>query len=158
MRLLILLLIAFCWWLPVPANAQQLVECASVDGTLAHCPVDASGGAYLQRQHSRAACVENATWGYDRHGIWVSGGCRAEFLVGRPRQSKSAERNTAIAAAALITTALVIAAKHKHDAASVNSVVDEDTFEAGCMVARALKPAPESAGEEFKRGYATCAK
>ncbi|MFN2240619.1 MAG: DUF3011 domain-containing protein, partial [Thermoanaerobaculia bacterium] len=29
-------------------------------------------------------CVRNQTWGEDRDGIWVDGGCRAEFAVRTP--------------------------------------------------------------------------
>ncbi len=27
-------------------------------------------------------CVERRTWGWDRGGIWVNGGCRARFVLG----------------------------------------------------------------------------
>lgn len=27
-------------------------------------------------------CLEHRTWGWDRRGIWVGGGCRARFLLG----------------------------------------------------------------------------
>jgi hypothetical protein len=37
----------------------------------------------LFRQRSDAACVMGQTWGYDENGIWVSGGCRADFATGR---------------------------------------------------------------------------
>jgi len=41
------------------------------------------GGVRLRRQLSREACVEGVSWGFDRDGIWVDKGCRAEFEVGR---------------------------------------------------------------------------
>ena len=41
------------------------------------------GGVRLARQLSREACVEGVSWGFDRDGIWVDKGCRAEFEVGR---------------------------------------------------------------------------
>jgi hypothetical protein len=41
------------------------------------------GGVRLSRQLSREACVEGVSWGFDRDGIWVDQGCRAEFQVGR---------------------------------------------------------------------------
>jgi hypothetical protein len=40
------------------------------------------GGVRLHRQLSREACVEGVSWGFDRDGIWVDQGCRAEFQVG----------------------------------------------------------------------------
>lgn len=41
------------------------------------------GGVRLSRQLSREACVEGVSWGFDRDGIWVDKGCRAEFTIGR---------------------------------------------------------------------------
>jgi hypothetical protein len=40
------------------------------------------GGVRLVKQLSREACVEGVSWGFDRDGIWVDQGCRAEFSVG----------------------------------------------------------------------------
>jgi hypothetical protein len=40
------------------------------------------GGVRIHRQLSREACVEGVSWGFDRDGIWVDQGCRAEFQVG----------------------------------------------------------------------------
>jgi hypothetical protein len=40
------------------------------------------GGVRLVKQLSREACVEGVSWGFDRDGIWVDQGCRAEFEVG----------------------------------------------------------------------------
>ena len=28
------------------------------------------------------SCVERRTWGWDRRGLWVKGGCRARFVLG----------------------------------------------------------------------------
>jgi hypothetical protein len=66
----------------VPATAMRLV-CESLDGSPARCSIDASRGAGLVRQISETDCILNRTWGYDGDGIWVSGGCRAEFAVAR---------------------------------------------------------------------------
>ncbi|AIE86378.1 DUF3011 domain-containing protein [Fimbriimonas ginsengisoli] len=35
----------------------------------------------LIRRLSDAACIEGRSWGYDRNGIWVDRGCRAEFEI-----------------------------------------------------------------------------
>ena len=40
------------------------------------------GGVRLHKQLSREACVQGVSWGFDRDGIWVDQGCRAEFVVG----------------------------------------------------------------------------
>jgi hypothetical protein len=37
----------------------------------------------LSRQKSSSPCVRGDTWGTERDGIWVDGGCRAEFRVSR---------------------------------------------------------------------------
>ena len=38
-------------------------------------------GAGLIKQLSETDCVLNRNWGYDAEGIWVTGGCGAEFAV-----------------------------------------------------------------------------
>ena len=40
-----------------------------------------SGGVQLIRTLSDSACVQGRTWGWDRSGVWVDRGCRAEFSV-----------------------------------------------------------------------------
>lgn len=37
----------------------------------------------MSRQISGSACIQGQTWGYDRSGVWVDRGCRAEFFSGR---------------------------------------------------------------------------
>ncbi len=66
----------------VPPTASR-VTCESLDGGHKQCAVDTSRGVGLIRQTSDADCVLNRTWGYDRNGIWVTNGCRAEFAVAR---------------------------------------------------------------------------
>lgn len=60
-----------------------LVRCESIDGRNRHCSADTRGGVSLSRQLSRASCIQGSSWGWDNSGIWVSGGCRAEFVTGR---------------------------------------------------------------------------
>ncbi|WP_448579508.1 DUF3011 domain-containing protein [Thermaurantiacus sp.] len=67
--------------LTTPGLAQSIL-CESVRGRENYCPVNTQGGVYLQSQLSRDPCYQGETWGYDRRGIWVSGGCRAWFEVG----------------------------------------------------------------------------
>ena len=58
------------------------VRCESNDGRTRYCPADVRGGVRLTRQLSRTDCIQGRNWGYDNRGIWVSGGCRAEFITG----------------------------------------------------------------------------
>ncbi|MEA2240110.1 MAG: hypothetical protein QOC81_4834 [Thermoanaerobaculia bacterium] len=66
----------------LPPTAMKLV-CESADGQRKVCEVDASHGVGLLRQISEKDCVLNRSWGYGRDGIWVSEGCRAEFVVAK---------------------------------------------------------------------------
>jgi hypothetical protein len=58
------------------------VNCSSEDGRRKYCPVDVSGGVQLVNQRSGSPCTFGSTWGWDRRGIWVDRGCRADFAVG----------------------------------------------------------------------------
>jgi len=70
---------------PRPAAAQTLVTCESVNGRREICPVNTSGGVTLHRQLSGTNCVQGRNWNINPTVIWVSGGCRAQFLVGNSR-------------------------------------------------------------------------
>ena len=58
----------------------DIVRCESNDGRTRECPTG-GGRVMLQKQISRAPCVEGRTWGSGRNGVWVSQGCRADFRV-----------------------------------------------------------------------------
>jgi hypothetical protein len=58
------------------------VTCASDDGRRHLCRVDTSRGVQLTNQRSGSPCTQGQTWGYDRQGIWVDRGCRADFFLG----------------------------------------------------------------------------
>ncbi|MDH5833824.1 DUF3011 domain-containing protein [Luteimonas kalidii] len=60
-----------------------VVRCESDDDRTRHCRVDTRGGVSLTRQLSRTQCVQGRNWGWDNSGVWVSQGCRAEFVAGR---------------------------------------------------------------------------
>jgi hypothetical protein len=62
---------------------QSTITCNSNDMRRHYCSVDTRDGVQLVRQRSDAACIEGRTWGYDRRGIWVDRGCRADFVLGR---------------------------------------------------------------------------
>lgn len=59
------------------------VLCESKNGQRAVCPADTRMGIAVVRQVSDAPCTLNSTWGYDTEGIWVTSGCRAEFILRR---------------------------------------------------------------------------
>jgi hypothetical protein len=62
-------------------NGRQ-VTCASDDGRRHLCQVDTSRGVRMTNQRSGSPCIQGQTWGYDRRGIWVDRGCRADFYLG----------------------------------------------------------------------------
>lgn len=68
-----------------PSQALQTFVCESNGSQRTYCRADTRFGIRLLRQLSRNNCVPNRTWGSDTHGVWVSGGCRAEFAM-NPRR------------------------------------------------------------------------
>jgi hypothetical protein len=66
---------------PGPGGPGQSITCASENGRRNYCAVDTRRGVRLVRQRSDARCTQGSTWGYDRRGIWVDRGCRADFVV-----------------------------------------------------------------------------
>ncbi len=63
-------------------DRARTVRCESTGGRTVRCNVDTRGGVRLTRRLSSSACYQGRSWDYDRGGIWVSNGCRAEFQVG----------------------------------------------------------------------------
>lgn len=61
---------------------QTSLTCSSEDGSRTLCPANTRAGVRLLNQRSGADCIEGRTWGYDRRGIWVDEGCRADFALG----------------------------------------------------------------------------
>ena len=62
------------------AAAQSRIDCESRDYQYNFCTTpDGVARARLIQQRSRSACIEGRSWGWDRRGIWVSGGCDATF-------------------------------------------------------------------------------
>jgi hypothetical protein len=79
---------------PTGAAAQQeRVRCQSDDYDRTYCQADTRGGVRLVRQLSEADCVSGRTWGYDRRGIWVARGCRADFEVATRYSRDDRDRN-----------------------------------------------------------------
>jgi hypothetical protein len=62
--------------------------CRSSGPRRRYCPADVGFGAVaMLRRIGGAACQFGRTWSYDRHGVWVSHGCSAEFEIGYPRET-----------------------------------------------------------------------
>jgi hypothetical protein len=77
------LVVAALMLLPaVPLFGQAVVSCSSDDMQRHYCETDTRGGVRLVRQHSDSECRQGYSWGYDRRGIWVDHGCRADFAFG----------------------------------------------------------------------------
>lgn len=63
-----------------PPTART-ITCSSNNGQRNYCQIDTRRGVQMVRQRSDARCTQGYSWGYDRRGIWVDRGCRADFLV-----------------------------------------------------------------------------
>ena len=61
-------------------NQSNRIRCES-GGGYQECRAGNVGSVALERQISKASCVEGKTWGYTRNGVWVDRGCRADFVV-----------------------------------------------------------------------------
>jgi hypothetical protein len=60
----------------------QVVSCSSDDMHRHYCPANTRGGVRLLKKNSDSSCNRGSDWGYDKRGIWVDHGCRADFQVG----------------------------------------------------------------------------
>jgi hypothetical protein len=58
------------------------IRCESDHGRTRHCPLDTRGGVVLSRRLSSTPCIQGSNWDFDRRGVWVAAGCRAEFTTG----------------------------------------------------------------------------
>jgi hypothetical protein len=64
-----------------PRSSAQTISCSSDDGHRKYCPADTRGGVQLLKQRSESSCQQGYSWGFDRGGVWVDRGCRADFTV-----------------------------------------------------------------------------
>ena len=62
-------------------SSAQNLSCSSDDGHRHYCPADTRGGVQLLKQRSDSPCRQGYSWGFDRGGVWVDRGCRADFAV-----------------------------------------------------------------------------
>lgn len=60
-------------------DVPRQVTCESRHKLRRECGVSVSRKVTLVRQLSGSPCEEGRSWGWDRNGIWVDKGCRAEF-------------------------------------------------------------------------------
>lgn len=61
---------------------NRVVRCESRDSRPRRCPSALGARPRLARKLSDSPCIEGRTWGWDRGSIWVSHGCRADFVSG----------------------------------------------------------------------------
>jgi len=90
--------------------ARGTIRCESRNNSRNFCRVDTENSVTLRRQLSNASCQRNRTWGFDRNGIWVDRGCRADFDFGRSSGNSGNSNNNNAAIAAGILGALAIGA------------------------------------------------
>jgi hypothetical protein len=55
------------------------VTCESSNYKRKYCTFDTRSGVRLSRTVGNSQCVKGSSWDYDKSGIWVDRGCRAEF-------------------------------------------------------------------------------
>jgi hypothetical protein len=63
-------------------TSYSLVRCESFGPRQNFCPADTRGGIRLADDYS-GRCRIGQTWGYTSRGIWVAGGCKADFSLSR---------------------------------------------------------------------------
>jgi len=92
--------------------ARGTIRCESRNNNRNFCRVDTENSVSLRRQLSNAPCQRNRSWGFDRTGIWVDRGCRADFDFGRSsgNSGRNNNNNNSAAIAAGILGALAIGA------------------------------------------------
>jgi hypothetical protein len=69
-------------WQPSVRVRERIVRCESIGGRTERCDVNTRGGVRVAQQLSNSRCIRGRSWDWDRRGIWVSSGCRADFTVG----------------------------------------------------------------------------
>lgn len=92
-------------------SADQTLRCESFHQVHEFCRVDTHGYVRLSREFSKSKCHQGRTWDYDRRGIWVDDGCKAEFVIEtRHHTNDHDEHNGEKAVAATAAIALIAAA------------------------------------------------
>ncbi|HXG57429.1 MAG TPA: DUF3011 domain-containing protein [Thermoanaerobaculia bacterium] len=81
-----------------PAGAPGRVTCESINNRTQRCPADTGSGVRIARQISSNECVLGRSWGFDRGGVWVARGCRAEFALGTVPMTSASTRPVVLCA------------------------------------------------------------
>lgn len=63
------------------SSPAQTLTCSSNDMGRHFCRANTANGVRMVRQFSGSPCTQGYSWGYDRGGIWVDHGCRADFAL-----------------------------------------------------------------------------
>jgi hypothetical protein len=116
-----------------PNGNTNRISCSSENGQRMYCDVDTRGGVQLTRRLGRAACQQGSSWGYDRRGIWVDRGCRAEFTVAGYAYA-GRERTVGVGTSISIRTNQTIDARN-NDGLVYSGVVDQDVVDQSGSVA-----------------------
>jgi hypothetical protein len=61
---------------------SKSLTCESFGGEYNYCKANTDNKVKLDKRLSLSSCTYGRDWGYDRRGIWVDHGCRAEFNYG----------------------------------------------------------------------------
>lgn len=109
--------------------AQQTIRCESDNGRYQYCRADTDNEVRLSRQLSSSACTQFRSWGYDKRGVWVDDGCRAEFRVGKGGGNEAIGAAAAIAGVAVL--AAVLASKDHDDDDHANDGDQENPYRYG---------------------------
>ena len=111
------------------ASAQSgRMSCSSVGDGYNYCRVETDNRVRLVRQMSSRYCDQGSSWGYDRHGIWVDRGCRAEFEYGKGISGTGAAIGGAVAGGILLA-AIIAANRHKNDKKDNDGYNGENSYE-----------------------------
>jgi hypothetical protein len=66
---------------PGSSNNQAVVRCESNNGRTQECAIPRGARMAISRQLSDTRCVEGRNWGNRQNRVWVSDGCRADFVA-----------------------------------------------------------------------------
>lgn len=94
---------------------QRTIRCESSGGRQNFCRANTDGRVALTRELSRRRCTQWRTWGFERGGVWVRDGCRADFRVGRPSSSGGVGAGTAAVVGAGVGAAVMAAILSNRD-------------------------------------------
>lgn len=136
---------------PVQArDSRGRLVCESVGSDYQYCPADTDRRVRLVRQLSKAPCREGDSWGYDKRGIWVDRGCRAEFAYGKRGRDDdddglSDTQKAALAAAGIIGAIALGSAIANHN----NTGGDEPPV----AIAQGNADRLESRESAYRQGY-----